>query len=110
MERTDTGEWCLPGGHTDIGESPDATAVREAHEETGLVVEPDELVGTYQSPPDEQSPYHFVAVVYVCEVVGGELDPGHEAEDLRYAPVERGSDWLRGHRERARDAREVWRG
>lgn len=43
--RTDDGEWSLPGGFTDLGENAAHTAVREVLEETGLMVEPERLLG-----------------------------------------------------------------
>jgi mutator protein MutT len=42
-DRSFAHKWCLPGGRVEAGESPDLTAVREAAEETGLVVR---IVGT----------------------------------------------------------------
>jgi 8-oxo-dGTP pyrophosphatase MutT (NUDIX family) len=47
--RQDNGQWCLPGGHMDLGETLDQTAMREAQEETGLTVQLERLVGLYSS-------------------------------------------------------------
>lgn len=109
MKRSDTGTWCLPGGHADVREVPAETAVREAREETGLDVEPRELVGIYRTPPSSRWPYHTVTTVYICEVTGGDLELSEEGDDLRYRPVEVVSGWLQGHESRARDARDAWR-
>ncbi|WP_197427987.1 NUDIX hydrolase N-terminal domain-containing protein [Halogeometricum sp. CBA1124] len=50
MRRADGGGWALPGGYVDPNESSSEAAVREAREETGLDVEPVELVGTFDLP------------------------------------------------------------
>jgi 8-oxo-dGTP pyrophosphatase MutT (NUDIX family) len=42
-KRNDNQHWTLPGGHLDHGESPQAAAMREASEETGIELKPDDL-------------------------------------------------------------------
>ncbi|MGI8650210.1 MAG: NUDIX domain-containing protein, partial [Rubrobacter sp.] len=44
------GQWCLPGGFVEVGESVEAAAVREMREETGLDVKLERLVGVYSDP------------------------------------------------------------
>ena len=48
--RSDSGEWCMPGGGMDAGERPAETAEREVLEETGLVVRVTKLLGVYCNP------------------------------------------------------------
>jgi ADP-ribose pyrophosphatase YjhB (NUDIX family) len=84
MKRADDGTWCLPGGYVDPNESPRETAVRETREETGLDVEPTELVALYTRTPGEYGPHNLVSPVYLCTVVGGDWDLSHEGESLRY--------------------------
>jgi ADP-ribose pyrophosphatase YjhB (NUDIX family) len=72
------GAWTLPGGGVDFGEHPDAAAIRELEEETGLIGEVEGVAGIF-SHVYERSRWargldlHFLGVVYRVRVVGGEL-------------------------------------
>jgi 8-oxo-dGTP pyrophosphatase MutT (NUDIX family) len=71
------GMWTLPGGGLAFGEEPEAGAVREVEEETGLVAivagPPRILTDTGLWPfADPPIPYHQVRFVYPMEIVGGE--------------------------------------
>jgi 8-oxo-dGTP diphosphatase len=50
VRRCDTGDWELPGGHVDPGESASDAVVRETAEESGITVEVTGLVGIYTDP------------------------------------------------------------
>lgn len=50
QQRRDTGQWALPGGKQDFGETPSQCAVRECHEETGVVAQVTGLLGVYSDP------------------------------------------------------------
>jgi ADP-ribose pyrophosphatase YjhB (NUDIX family) len=110
MKRPENGTWCLPGGAANVAETPEEAAVREAHEETGLRVEPEAFVGAYHSPPTPLHPFYTVLHTYVCTVTGGSLQLSHEGEALEYWPLEDVPDWFDGHEEMACDARRLWAG
>jgi len=109
MERVDSGRWCLPCGWVEPNEKPVETIVREVSEETGLAVEVQELVGIFtRMPSAENGPHTLVAVVHLCDVVGGQLTLSHEGTDLRYWPIEDVEDWHADHERYARAAYAMW--
>lgn len=85
------GQWSIPGGVLEVGEFVREAAVREAREETGLVVEPGELLGVYDrvlrdalSKDEKRVQYHYVLIDFLCRVVGGELRAGTDAAEVRW--------------------------
>lgn len=76
------GKWSLPAGYVDQGEDPKATAAREAWEETGLVVEVDEVLDVFHNSPGAGGASIFI--LYRARVVGGEIIAGDDAEDARF--------------------------
>ena len=81
------GRWSIPGGVLEVGETLKKAAVREALEETGLTIEPGELLGVFERVlPDEQGrmKYHYVLIDFLCRRVTGELAAGDDAEDVRW--------------------------
>lgn len=60
--------WALPGGRVEPGETPEAAAVREAFEETGLHVRLERKVGTYWKPEQDD-----LVTVFTAQVIGGEI-------------------------------------
>ena len=94
----------------DVAESPAEAAVREAKEETGLDVEITELIDHFYSPPGGlYGPHGAVGVVYLCEVIGGELRLSHEGEALKFWPIENVPEWFRNHGDVAIVARRTWK-
>jgi ADP-ribose pyrophosphatase YjhB (NUDIX family) len=86
------GQWSIPGGLIDVGESLHEAVAREVLEETGLVVEPVELIELLDRIHREgdRVRYHYVIADYLCRVVGGTLVAASDADAVRW--VER-SEW-----------------
>ena len=80
------GQWSLPGGLLEIGESLTAGVAREVLEETGLIVEPIELIELLDRIhyEGERVRYHYVIADYLCRVTGGTLQAGSDADGARW--------------------------
>ncbi len=81
------GEWSLPGGVLECGETLREAVAREAREETGLLVEPGEMLGVYERvirDDERRVRYHYVLVDFLCRVVGGDPKAGSDAADVRW--------------------------
>lgn len=79
------GQWSIPGGMLEIGEELREAAVREAREETGIVVEAGELLGVFDRvirDAEGRVQYHYVLIDFLCHVIGGELRAGGDASDV----------------------------
>ena len=81
------GEWSLPGGVLECGETLREGVVREAHEETGLLVKVVEMLGVYERvtrADDGRVRYHYVLIDFLCQPVAGDLVAGSDAADVRW--------------------------
>jgi 8-oxo-dGTP pyrophosphatase MutT (NUDIX family) len=92
--RSDNGDWDLPAGAVDPGETPRQAIVREVEEETGLVVSVTGIAGVFggerfrHTYEDGQEVEGFT-VIFDCEVTGGALrSVDGEAETFRYVSPE----------------------
>ena len=81
------GHWSIPGGVLEVGETVSEAAIREAHEETGLIVEPGELLGVYDRilrDPGHRVQYHYVLIDFLCRPKGGQLLAASDAAEVRW--------------------------
>jgi 8-oxo-dGTP diphosphatase len=77
----------IPGGVLEVGELVREAAVREAREETGLTVEPGELLGVFDRvlrDGNDRVQYHYVLVDFLCRRVSGELTAAGDAAAARW--------------------------
>ena len=98
IRRTDNGNWAVPGGGMDLGESIIEAAVRETREETGITCEITGLVGIYTDP------HHVIlytsngevrqefSIVFTARLVSGELRPSNESAEPQWVPPDAVAD------------------
>lgn len=92
------GEWSIPGGTLELGESLQEGVARELLEETGLHVRVLDLIEVFDrvylepaalAPPGKSGPrFHYVIVDYLCEKISGEAKAGSDVTDVAYATEE----------------------
>jgi 8-oxo-dGTP diphosphatase len=91
------GQWAIPGGMLELGETVRQGAEREALEETGLLVRATELLGVFDrivtspdlaaepsSADNQRTLYHYVLVDFLCQRISGEIVAGRDAADARW--------------------------
>ena len=111
--RADNGQWCLPGGGMEAGESVAEACEREVWEETGLRVRVLRLIGVY-SYPDQLVVYpdgnkaHIVALHFETETLSGAPALSNETTDFGYFTPEEIEtlEMFARHRERVLDTLE----
>lgn len=80
------GYFALPGGIVEYRESVESCVVRELEEETGLRTEILDMVGVY-SEPGRDPRGHFVSVVFHLAKIGGNMEPGDDAAEVKLFPL-----------------------
>jgi ADP-ribose pyrophosphatase YjhB (NUDIX family) len=80
------GQWSIPGGMLELGEELADGVRRELKEETGLDVEPLQMVAVFDRITREgrRVKYHYVIVDYVCRLKRGQLKPASDVVDARW--------------------------
>jgi len=98
------GEWSIPGGLLEVGESLSEGVMRELREETGLAVRALDLIealdrilpepgasstaGANTNEPRPKPRYHYVILDYLCEIVGGKPRAGGDITELAFLSEE----------------------
>lgn len=80
------GKWCLPGGWSDIGETPSGTVIKEVKEETGYDVQVKRLLTLFDRKCHKQPPsiYDIYTLFFECEIIGGSPQPNMEIEEIGF--------------------------
>jgi len=84
------GQWSLPGGTLEVGETLEAAVACELLEETGLVVEVGPVIEVFDRimrDADRRVQYHFVLIDYLCRISSGRLEHGTDAAAAVIADV-----------------------
>lgn len=84
------GQWSLPGGAVELGETLEAATIRELREETALDVKPIHILKVLNKihrDADGRVQYHYVLVDFLCQVVEGTLRAGSDAAEACWASV-----------------------
>jgi 8-oxo-dGTP diphosphatase len=82
------GQWSIPGGLLEIGETLMEGVRRELREETGIEVRPLELIEVFERielDGNGKARYHYVVLDYFCEAVSGEAHAGSDVTDAAWA-------------------------
>ena len=92
IQRTDNGNWAVPGGAIDLGESLPDAAIRETFEETGITCELTGILGTYTDPrhvmlytSDGEVRQEF-SIVLTARPISGEPTTSDESREVRWVP------------------------
>jgi 8-oxo-dGTP pyrophosphatase MutT (NUDIX family) len=99
IQRSDNGNWSLPGGAMDLGETIVDAAVREVLEETGVTCRVTGLVGIYTNPnhvleyTSNGEVRQEFSVVFTAVPTGGQPTPSSESSRVEWVPTARLDDY-----------------
>jgi ADP-ribose pyrophosphatase len=81
------GEWAIPGGSVELGEPLRQAAEREVLEETGVTIQANELVYTFESIQRDEDGgvrFHYVILDFLADYLAGDPEPKDDAADARW--------------------------
>jgi 8-oxo-dGTP diphosphatase len=85
------GEWSIPGGLVETGETTKQAVVREVREETSLEVEPLKLVEVFERvlyDGESRVQYHYVLIDYLCGPISGDTRAGSDVTEVHWATLD----------------------
>jgi len=85
------GEWSIPGGALEVGETLTEGVRRELLEETGIQVRVLDLIDVFERinlDPSGKARYHYVVLDYLCEALSGEACAGSDVTDVAWASAD----------------------
>ena len=83
------GEWSIPGGLLEVGETLVEGVRRELEEETGIRVKVHEVIDVFERVSldgEGKTQYHYVVLDYFCESAGGDARPGSDVTEVAWVP------------------------
>jgi 8-oxo-dGTP diphosphatase len=86
------GQWSLPGGTLEVGETLEAGLAREIVEETGLAVDVGPIVDVFDRIFRDEAArvqFHFVLIDYLCRAIGGTLCAGSDVGEVAIVDPDR---------------------
>ena len=87
VKESSDGNWALPGGWADVGESPSESVEREVWEEAGFMVKAKRLAAIYDRSKHPHKPlmhYHIYKLFFICEITGGKPTTSEETEEVAF--------------------------
>lgn len=89
IQRDDDHRWVPPGGVLELDETPEQGVVREVHEETGLIVKPETIVGVYKNMR-----LGVVSIAFRCHVTSGDLHTSDEARRVAWLTIDQAREMM----------------
>ena len=80
------GEWALPGGFVEYGETTEDAVIREIQEETGFITKITDLVGVYSNPARDPRG-HTISIVYSLDIIKGNKKAGSDADKASFFSI-----------------------
>lgn len=86
VEDKKTKEWALPGGYAEVGLSPKENIQKEVLEETGLIVQVDELLGIFDTNLRKDIPqvYQYYKLIFSCSIIEGSFVENNETSNMDF--------------------------